>query len=131
MTFLPALLTSRLFQARILCLLSMSSLICTAYILIFIPKNKPDARNQKHTQQIHQHSSTPIRRYISYLNGILSTLILLNAFSLEGKRGVHEGFWLLCILPAGEKYFLWRACYNMLDVDISELEGLRYEYKGA
>lgn len=101
-TFLPALLTSRLFQARILCLLSMSSLICTAYILISIPKNKLDAANRKHTQQILQPASGPIRRYINYFNGGLSILILLNSFNLKGKRGVHEGFWLLCILPAGE-----------------------------
>ena len=103
MTFLPALLTTSLFQARVLCLLSMSSLMCTAYILLFIPKLNSDAANRNHTQEILQPASGPIRRYLGYLNGGLSMLILLNVFSLKGKRGVHEGFWLLCILPAGEQ----------------------------
>lgn len=103
MTFLPALITTHLFQARVLCLLSMSSLMCTAYILLFIPKNNSDAANRNHTQEILQPALGPIRRYLGHLNGGLSMLILLNMFSLKGKRGVHEGFWLLCILPAGEQ----------------------------
>ncbi|MCJ1425938.1 hypothetical protein MMC29_003839 [Sticta canariensis] len=131
MTFLPALLTTPLVQARVLCLLSMSSLMCTAYILLFIPKINSDSANRNHTQEILQPASGPIHRYLSFLNGGLSMLILLNVFSLKGKQGVHEGFWLLCILPAVIFSITMMARHTMLDVDISELEGLRYEYKGA
>ncbi|MCJ1461706.1 hypothetical protein MMC07_000304 [Pseudocyphellaria aurata] len=131
MTFLPALLTSSLFQAKILCLLSMSSLLCTAYVLIFVPKDKPDASNREPAQQIQQPRSGPVRRYINYLNGGLSMLILLNALTLKERRGVHEGFWLLCILPAVAFSVIMMARRTMLDVDISKLEDLRYEYKGA
>ncbi len=86
-----------------MCLLSISSLVCTAYSLIFIPNTKPEPLNRKKkVKSIFHPQAGPIRQYISHLNGGLSMLILLNAPSLKDKQGVHEGFWLLCILPAGE-----------------------------
>ena len=51
--------------------------------------------------QLGEASPGPIQRYIDYLNGGLSCLICLNALTLRGREGVHEGFWLLCILPLG------------------------------
>ena len=43
----------------------------------------------------------PVLRYIDCFNGGLSSLICLNALTLRGREGVHEGFWLLCVLPLG------------------------------
>lgn len=103
MVFLPALLMSQPLQARLICLLSISSLMCTAYILIFIPNATPEPANRKQAMHISQSTARPIHQYISYLNGGLSILILLNAFSFKNKQGVHEGFWLLCIIPSGER----------------------------
>ena len=61
---------------------------------------------------------------------------------------MHDGFWVLCLLPVG-RWCLSRKCrcsltdhavsfivimlarQLMLSVDIDELEDLKYEYKGA
>jgi hypothetical protein len=45
-------------------------------------------------------ASKPIHRYLDYLNAILSLLILLNSVAFKDDSGVHDGFWLLCALPA-------------------------------
>ena len=102
MAFLPVLLMSRPLQAKLICLLSISSLICTAYILVCIPIATPESANRKQAKHIYPSASRPILWYINYLNGGLSILILLNAFNFKNKEGVHRGFWLLCFIPSGE-----------------------------
>ena len=65
------------------------------------------------------------------------------------RKGVHDGFWILCLLPAGKPLALFirflkvnfrpvvvlcvimYARRVMLSVDIEELENLKYDYKGA
>ena len=91
---------SHLLRAKLLCLLSMTSLACTAYILYCkpIPQVVPSDRNQ--LAQRLESESGPFDRYLSYLNGGLSVLILLSSVALRDERGVHDGFWLLCTLPA-------------------------------
>lgn len=75
-------------------------------------------------------------------------LIALNALGFQNKRGVHEGFWLLCLLPLSEYPIsifrgsqadtptvsfsvIMLARRLMLSVDVGELEKLKYRYKGA
>ena len=132
---------SRLFQAKLVSLLCVASLIATAYILTLVPNTRPKSPNQA--------KSGPVRQYIiSYLNGALSLLCALNSITLRDKPGVHDGFWLLCLLPVGR----WLLSYDMpvqpkkcavsfvvitlarrlmLSVDVDELEKLKYGYKGA
>lgn len=93
---------SRLISAKLISLLSMSSLIATAYILMFIPNTRATQFGSKKPGQQLQPEQGPIHKYISYLNGGLSLLIAFNSLSFRDKRGVHEGFWLLCLLPVGE-----------------------------
>lgn len=147
MAFVPVLFVSQPLQAKLICLLSISSLICTAYILIFIPNSRAEPANHKQPMTISQSTTGPIHRYISYLNGGLSILILLNALKFKNQQGVHESFWVLCIVPSGEPKLRMRqhsSSYGivvlliivtvkrlMRAVDLSELEALRYEYKGA
>lgn len=90
---------SRLVSAKLISLLSMSSLIATAYILVFVPNTRPDNAQRKKSRQQLQPEPGPVHKYINYLNGGLSLLIGLNALNFRDKRGVHEGFWLLCLLP--------------------------------
>lgn len=139
---------SRLLSAKLISLLSMSSLIATAYILVFIPNTRPDKSKATKSPAKLQPEAGPIQQYISYLNGGLSMLIALNAFGFRDKKGVHEGFWLLCLLPVGEFSASDSSNYQsdysvvsfsvivlarrlMLSVDVDELEELRYRYKGA
>ena len=99
--FLPSLLTSQLVQAKLIDLLAITSLMCTAHILMSMPSSKSQRAQTSYFGRPLEANSSPIERYIDYFNGGLSFLILLNAFSYRGKQGVHEGFWLLCVLPAG------------------------------
>ncbi len=77
----------------------MSSLVATAYILVFIPNTRANKLNGVKSR--HQPEQGPFDNYVSYLNGGLSFLIAVNASVFKDKRGVHEGFWLLCLLPIG------------------------------
>lgn len=100
LTYLPALVMSHLLRARLMCLLSITSLACTAYILMFKPIAQPVPANRNQLVQQLDSEPKPRDRYLSYLNGGLSVLILLNSAALKDERGVHDGFWLLCTLPA-------------------------------
>ena len=45
----------------------------------------------------------PLHQYLSYLNAGLSLLLGLYAIGFRGRNGVHDGFWMLCLLP-GRKH---------------------------
>ena len=77
----------------------MTSLIATAYILAFVPNIRPKSPNRLKSKMQAKHKSAS--QYISYLNGTLSLLCALNSITFKNKRGVHGGFWLLCLLPVG------------------------------
>ncbi len=126
----------------------MTSLMATAYILVFIPNTRPASSKQASSRRQLAPEPSPVHKYIGYLNGGLSLLIGLNAISFKDKRGVHEGFWLLCFLPVGEHFgtledvfpadilpvsfsIILLARRLMLSVDVDELEDLKYRYKGA
>ena len=100
--FVPSLLTTRLAQVRLIDLLALSSLTYTAYMLTSMPNSKPQKAQLSHLGRPFEAGSGPLKRSIDYLNGILSLLVLLNAFSYRGRQGVHEGFWLVCVLPFSE-----------------------------
>ena len=92
-----------------------------------------------------------LQMYILPLNGVLALLVSFNALTFYGKPGVHEAFWILCVIPAGESWTYFKflrlvklnsrtvlllvvlALKRIIsdDVDIAGLESLRYEYKGA
>lgn len=92
--FLPTLTTSPYPQMRLISLLAISSLLCTAYVLFFLPLDKP--------AEVSSTREGPIRQYIGYLNGGLSIVVGLNAFHFGGEKSVHDGFWLSCLLPSGK-----------------------------
>lgn len=85
-----------------MCTLSVSSLIATAYILIFVPYNQSEPSRSNQPDQISRFRDGHIRQYISLLNGALAVLIVMNVPTFMNKQGVHEGFWLLCLLPFRE-----------------------------
>lgn len=147
MTFLPAVFISPLYQVKFICFLCVSSLLATAYILLFVPNEKP-GRNTPTRKPIFEPARGPVAQCLPHLNGALSLLLAVNALNWRGRRSVHQGFWILCLLPASERCMLWMeskqltkslvamftsiaARRTMLDVDIDELERLKYGYKGA
>lgn len=95
--FLPSLWTSSLLSVKIVDLLAIASLSCTAYSLMSMGPNDAVVANARKTRS--NGAQGPMTRYIDFLNGGLSFLVSLNALSFRGRHGVHEGFWLLCVLP--------------------------------
>ena len=102
MTFLPSLLTSSLFRAKLVGLIGICSLSCSAFALIAVPTTKPVTNEEPSHGITYEKDSGPLRKYVLPMNGALSLLIGLNSLVFYGKRGVHEGFWILCLIPAGE-----------------------------
>ncbi|MCJ1401739.1 hypothetical protein MMC11_004956 [Xylographa trunciseda] len=132
MTFLPAIATSSLYQVKFLSFICISSLLATGYMLVFVSFKKPDNRRRESRDPDRFEPATgPIAQYLPYLNGALSFLLALNAVDWRGRGGVHPGFWILCFQPAFVFFIIVAVKKIMLDVDIDELEDLKYGYKGA
>ena len=112
MAYIPTLIMSNLVQAKLVSLLCMTSLIATAYILVFIPNTRPESPNRVKLKKQLEPESGPIRQYISYLNGALSLVCALNSITFRDKRGVHDGFWVICLLPVGRCSLphKWQCC---------------------
>ncbi|KAL9004466.1 MAG: hypothetical protein Q9188_002719 [Gyalolechia gomerana] len=115
-------------QMQLISLLAISSLGCTAYVLLSAPTTHETRGKTVPTTSGPQ---TPPRAYIDYVNGGLSLLVGSNALYFKGKKGVDDGFWLLCMLPGVVLFVTILARHTMLSVDIESLEKLKYPYKGA
>lgn len=103
-SYIPALIMSRLIQAKLLSLLSMTSLIATAYILIFIPNTRSGPSKGANPSRRPPTELGPIKKYFTVLNGGLSFFISLNTTAFKNKKGVHDGFWMLLLLPFRESH---------------------------
>lgn len=112
MAYIPTLTMSGLVQAKLVSLLCVTSLIATAYILVFIPNTRPEPPNRTKLMRQLEPELGPVRQYISYLNGALSLVCALNSATFRDKRGVHDGFWVICLLPVGRRSLpqKWQCC---------------------
>ncbi|MCJ1340221.1 hypothetical protein MMC09_005515 [Bachmanniomyces sp. S44760] len=99
MTYWPALLTAPALQPKIISLFCITSLAATSYILLFLPNGKPQLEGSKPPIGHSDDEPSPVEKHLGYLNAGLSFLIALNAGIWYGKKGVHDGFWVLCLLP--------------------------------
>lgn len=86
----------RAFQPKLLCILSITTIFSTAYILVFIPTAKGRGTGSSSSPKL-----SPVQKYLPYLVGILSLLIGVNGMGWKDRIGVHDGFWILSWLPAG------------------------------
>ena len=116
MAYIPTLIRSGLIQAKLVSLICITSLIATAYILAFIPKSSPQSLNQAKSKRHLEPESGPVHRYFSYLNGALSLVCALNSIMFRDKTGVHDGFWVLCLLPAGRSSLPRKWQHSLTDV---------------
>lgn len=102
MAYIPALVMSRLVQAKLVSLLCITSLIVTGYILAFVPNTKVKSRKRVESRRLLESEFGLVSQYIGYLNGAMSLLCAISSTTFRDRRGVHDGFWLLCLLPIGE-----------------------------
>lgn len=135
------------FQTRLtalLCLLSITSLVCSAFTMRFVPVNvngtlDSSLAGQKARLRASASASSfaaadgPLVMILPYLNGAIAALLCLAAWRLRTRESSPEGQWLFLLLPAVVFGMVTVARRSMADVDrgIGELSKLRYDYKGA
>ncbi|KAJ4502257.1 hypothetical protein HRR83_009177 [Exophiala dermatitidis] len=86
----------------------------------------------------------PIERYLPTLNAAISLLLFFSAMAYRSKgrnrdgapsatTSVPEGLWMFLLLPGLVFVMVYVAKRSMGDIQsgLRELQGLRYEYKGA
>lgn len=109
--YMPILVASRsTYQMRLLVVLSITSLLCTAYTLKYIPLPKKDRKGKRpvraHVGLFDEHG--PLRRYLGWLNGAIGALLCLAAWSRRGNDAAgDDGWWVLWLVPGGKVDSQW------------------------
>jgi hypothetical protein len=134
----------------LLCLLGITSLVSSAYIMYMVPVGAPPgslsvlpSRTASSFQQRRDHhvsqpsllltsDESPINQYLPYLNLFISVLLLLASWAYR-SRDAPEGFWLFLLLPGliFGMVFVARRSISDIQTGLGKLRGMRYEYKGA
>ena len=119
----------------LLCLLSITSLVSSAYTMRFIPIYSASApgKAQLARPALFVDSDSPVQTLLPWLNLAIAVLLVLTSWAVRGKASAPEALWLFLLLPAVMLGVITVARKSMADVQagIGELEGKRYEYKGA
>ena len=76
---------------------------------------------------------SPLTVYLPYLNAFLAVLLVVLAGGFRGKSGVPEGLWAFFLLPAVTfgMVLVVRSSISDVQKGLAELQGMRYDYKGA
>ncbi|EXJ68308.1 uncharacterized protein A1O5_08923 [Cladophialophora psammophila CBS 110553] len=135
-----------------LCLLSITSLISSAYIMYMIPTSTPlgslsvPPRTTPITRQRQAHGTglsqsaflfasaeSPIDQYLPYLNAFIGVLLFIASMGYRSRNDVPEGLWLFLLLPGliFGMVFITRRSMSEVHAGLAELQGLRYDYRGA
>ncbi|KAI9678168.1 MAG: hypothetical protein M1817_006113 [Caeruleum heppii] len=115
----------RLPGSPLLAMLSITSLLSTAYIMRFIPIGAGDVKGKKPMRSnldVWTAQGGPVEIYLPWLNGAVCALLLLG--SLSQKKAGHSE-WMMWTVPSAG------ARLTLKSVDVGELERLKYGYKGA
>ncbi|KAI1616406.1 hypothetical protein EDD36DRAFT_134533 [Exophiala viscosa] len=135
--------TSR--SMALLCLLSITSLASSSYIMLFVPTSPsqspsvaersapPNSRAEAARRKFTLSDQSPINQYLPYLNASIDALLFLASMAYRSRTNVPGGLWLFLLLPAVmfAMVFMARRSINEISRGLDELQGLRYEYKGA
>ena len=78
--FVYALFTSTTARQTLISAMSISSLVCTAYILQYMPIHSPERKGKRPLYQIEAEKG-PVEKYLVILNAILAAILLLAAMS--------------------------------------------------
>ena len=89
--FLYAFVTASTARQRLIALMSISSLACTAYILQFLPTDAPERKGKRPLYQV-EAAKSPIEKYLPYMNMALAGLLLLAA-TLSWSKHSREDAW--------------------------------------
>lgn len=78
-------------RQRLVALLGLSSLLCTAYILMSMPAERQDKKGKRAVYRVEAERS-PVEKYLVYLNASLTGLLLISA-AANWRRGASETAW--------------------------------------
>lgn len=114
-----------------LCLLAITSLLSSAYTMHYLPIDSARPAATRHP--LLATSDGPIERYLPYLNAGIAVFLCLGALIVRSKQHSTNGHWLFFLLPALVLGIITITRRSMVDIQIGigELDGMRYEYKGA
>ncbi|OAX78911.1 hypothetical protein ACJ72_06778 [Emergomyces africanus] len=131
--YLPFIISSKSTGARrLLCLLSITSLFSTAYIMKYFRLERPDSKGKRPVRDIEaEQGPLVVRQHLSTTNTVICGVLSFTAYFAKDTTDHGDIFWALCLVPGVVFIFVWISRQIMMSVDIKELEGLRYEYKGA
>ncbi|OJD16450.1 hypothetical protein AJ78_03391 [Emergomyces pasteurianus Ep9510] len=131
--YLPFIISSASTSPRrLLCLLSVTSLFSTAYIMKYFRLERPDPKGKRPIRDIEAELGPLIvRQHLSTTNTAICAVLSIAAYFAKDQTDQGDIFWALCLVPGVIFLFVWISRRIMMSVDIRELEGLRYEYKGA
>lgn len=143
-------------QTSLLSILSITSLLSSAYTLYCLPssttgfpaldafwaKKPPAAAASRHDDEERETNArlpqlgdridkSPLELYLPSLNLVLVGLISMIGILLGSSRFGGELGTLYALLPAGVLVLVVVVKLEMGSVDVGELEGLKYGYKGA
>jgi len=130
--YIPSILSlSTSSHSKALSLFSIVSLVSTAYIVKSIPLKRPEHKGKKITRELKECSF--FQKYMTSLNATLCILLLLSSWHMEvnNRRESADISAVFYVVPGGILGAICIARELMQSVDISQLEELRYEYKGA
>ncbi|PGG98316.1 hypothetical protein GX51_06878 [Blastomyces parvus] len=129
--YLPYILSST-WSGRLFCLLSITSLISTAYMMKYFRLERPDPKGKRPIRDTEAEQGPMIvRQHLSTANTVICALLSVIAFYAANQTSQADIFWALYLVPGVVFLLVWVSRRIMVSVDIKELEGLRYEYKGA
>ncbi|EGE85146.1 hypothetical protein BDDG_08091 [Blastomyces dermatitidis ATCC 18188] len=131
--YLPCILSSTSTgSGRLLCLLSITSLLSTAYMMKYFRLERPDPKGKRPIRDIAAEQGPMIvRQHLSTANTVICALLSVIAFYAANQTYQGDIFWALYLVPGIVFLLVSVSRQIMVSVDIKELEGLRYEYKGA
>ncbi|KAK4940038.1 hypothetical protein LTR10_019775 [Elasticomyces elasticus] len=130
----------------LLCLLSITSLASSSYIMFFVPVStsssssvaersapNPNSRAEAARRKFALSDQSPINQYLAYLNASIDALLFLASMAYRSRTNVPEGLWLFLLLPGVmfAMVFMARRSINEISRGLDDLQGLKYEYKGA
>lgn len=126
-------------------LLAVSSLLCTAWAMYFLPPartgialldtlvagTKPASAKARGKRKVGAGGDGPVQRYLGVMNVCLAGVVLVAGLLRGGEDVGGLGVVRLSALPAVALGVVLGVKAVMASVDVGELEELRYGYKGA
>ncbi|WPH01006.1 Hypothetical protein R9X50_00384000 [Acrodontium crateriforme] len=115
-------------RQRLIALLSFTTMLCTAYILQFMPLQPPERKGKTPLYKLDA-AKGPVNKYFVYLVASLAGLLLLAA-GVSWRKGAHEAAWRET-LPAIVLGLTIVARQFLAPLNMDELQQAQFNYKGA